>query len=167
MPQTTNDLAVEYGVTPRQVLNYKEAVERHTGRSITFKQGRAVYYRDEFLPLLRMVAKGEALPRIEQEFSENENPFKWDEDEHSMILHTAKIAEPIAVATVPIAIQSVDCSAINQVTDRNFDIVDRFKGAIESQILGEARSFGAELGAKVRNIISREVATAYRDIIKQ
>lgn len=166
MPQTTNDLAVEYGVTPRQVLNYKEAVERHTGQSITYKQGRAVYYRDEFLPLLRMVAKGETLPRIEQEISHFDNPFKFEE-ESAMVLHTSKLAAPIPISAIPFQVQSVDCSAINQVTDRNFDIVDRFKGAIESQVLGEARSFGVELGAKVRNIISREVATAYRDIIKQ
>lgn len=166
MPQNTNDLAVEFGVTPRQILNYKDAVERHVGQSITYKQGRAVYYRDEFLPLLRSVARSEPLPRIEQEISHFDNPFKFDDGESAMVLHTSKLAAPMPITAISVQVQSVDCSAINQVTDRNFDIVHRFKGAIESQVLGEAQSFGAELGAKVRNIISREVATAYRDVIK-
>lgn len=166
MPQNTLDLAAEFSVSPRQVLNYKETVEKHVGQAITYRCGKRHYYHDRFIPLLRMVANGEPLPQTQEHVSITENPFRWEEPAHQIVLHTEKLAAPMPVSSVDFEISSVDTTAIDTVTEKNLTIVDQFKSAIESQVLGDARAFGAELGAKVRNVISKEVALAYREVIR-
>jgi hypothetical protein len=44
MAETTETIAADLGKSPRQVINYKKAVERHIGGVITFQQGKQHFY---------------------------------------------------------------------------------------------------------------------------
>jgi hypothetical protein len=64
MAETTATLALELGKSERQVLNYKKAVEKHLGFSVTTKQGKQHFYNPQFVDLIRVYAKRQPLPKV-------------------------------------------------------------------------------------------------------
>lgn len=173
MPVTSKDLAAELQVSERQILNYKNAVESHIGKGITYRQGKQFYYRDQYLPLIRMYAAGEPLPEIQEEQAfQPVNPFDANDDERgtgrnsALVLRAEVLPAPMPLEEVEVQIRSVDVSAVDAATDRNFGLTDKFKSHIEHQVLADATAFGRELAAKVKHVVSKEVAQAYREVIR-
>ncbi len=176
MPLTSKELAAELRVSERQILNYKTAVEEHIGKSITYRQGKQHYYRDQYLALVRMYASGEPLPEIQEETAiQPVNPFdannNGDEERgsgrlSSLVLRSEVLPAPMPLEEVEVCIRSVDVSAFETATDRNFGLTETFKHHIEHQVLADATAFGRELAAKVKHVVSKEVAQAYREVIR-
>lgn len=175
MPLTTKELAAEMQVSERQVLNYKDAVEAHIGKVITYRQGKQHYYRDQYLPLIRMYANNEPLPEIQEETAiQPVNPFDANDNGEergsgrisSLVLRSEVLPAPMPLEEVEVCIRTVDVTAFEVATDRNFGLTDKFKTHIEHQVLADATAFGRELAAKVKHVVSKEVAQAYREVIR-
>ena len=64
MSHTAASLATELGKSSRQINRYKKTVEDTIGRPITRQEGQKHYFLDEYLVLIRALAKGEQLPNV-------------------------------------------------------------------------------------------------------
>ena len=104
MAETTETIAADLGKSPRQVINYKKAVERHIGGVITFQQGKQHFYREEYVHLIRLYAKGEPLPIVHRQVEvlppmQAEPPQPNRQPPGELMLMTRKLIAPHARVT--------------------------------------------------------------------
>ena len=170
MAETTETIAADLGKSPRQVINYKKAVERHIGGVITFQQGKQYFYREEYVHLIRLYAKGEPLPIVHRQVEilppmPEEPPQPNSQPPGELMLMTRKLTAPTPVAPVPLTVHAIDSHELDAQSDRNQALQCTFRDQIRAEVLGQARSFAAELKAEVKQTITRGVAEAYREII--
>lgn len=169
MAETTETIAAELGKSPRQVINYKKAVERHIGGVITFQQGKQHFYREEYVHLIRLYAKGEPLPIVHRQVEVlppmQAEPPQPNKPPGELMLMTRKLTAPAPVAPVPLTVHAIDSHELDVQSDRNQAMQGTFRDQIRAEVLGQAHSFAAELKAEVKQTITRGVAEAYREII--
>jgi hypothetical protein len=165
MVQTTESLAKVLNVSERQVLNYKKTVEAHLGFLITYRQGRNHYYFEEYIPFLRMVQNGQYLPQVSREL-----PIAVIDPEPpqvgggQLIIRTQAINAPEPLEAVPLTLTRLDSRAIDAQTQHNQMQQGTLKEQIRAGVLNEAETFAEELKAEVKQVITRGVAEAYRDV---
>lgn len=165
MAHTTKSLATELDVSERQVLNYKKTVETHLGCAITFQKGRSFFYFDEYVPFLRMVQEGQPLPEVQRDAPiEVETLEPPQLGGGQLILRTLTVDAPEPIETVPLTLTRLDTRAIDAQTRHNQTQQGTLKDQIRASVLNEAAAFGQELRAEVKQVITREVAEAYRDV---
>ena len=165
MPETTKSLAAEFGVSQRQVLYYKEAVESHIGCPMTFQQGKQHYYKEEYVHLVRMYARGEVLPHLEREaLVEVLPPEAPVIGGGQMTIATRQIEAAAPISPVPLTLTRLDTRAIEAQTTYNRRQQGTFKDQIRAVVLNDAETFAEELKVEVKQTITRGLAEAYRDV---
>jgi hypothetical protein len=165
MAKTTESLAQALGVSDRQVINYKKAVEAHFGFPITYRRGRTHFYFEEFLPFLEMVKNGQPLPHIEREaLVEVLPPEAPVIGGGQMTIATRSIEAAAPIAPVPLTLTRLDTRAIEAQTTHNRRQQGTFKDQIRAVVLNDAETFAEELKVEVKQTITRGLAEAYRDV---
>lgn len=170
MSETTETLARELGKSERQMLNYKKAVEKHLGFTITVQQGKQYFYKPQYVHLVRMYAKGEPLPQVEQGVNVVPAASAILPDGTGqggeIVLSTRRLAAPEPMQTLPLRLVEVDTHAIDAQTVHNQTLLHTFKAHVRAQVLGEAAVFGEELKAEVKHTITRASAEAYQELLE-
>lgn len=171
MAETTETLAIELTKSERQVLNYKKAVEKHLGFPITTQQGKQHFYKPDYVHLVRMYAKGEPLPEITRQVEVMpplQSPLMPQDTAGQggeIILATRTLTAPPPLEVLPLRLAEVDTQAIEAATTLNQAHLQTFKDQVRAQILGDARAFGEELKAEVKQSVSRATAEAYQELV--
>jgi hypothetical protein len=171
MAETTETLAIELGKSERQVLNYKRAVERHLGFSITTQQGKQHFYKPDYVHLVRVYAKGEPLPEVQRQ-AEVMPPLQSPmlsqgaaEQRGELILATRTLIAPPPLEVHPLQLHEVDTHEVEAATRQNQAHLQKFKDQVRAQVLCDARAFGEELGAEIKQTITRATAEAYQQLV--
>jgi hypothetical protein len=169
MAETTETLAQELGKSERQILNYKRAVEKHLGFSITTQQGKRHFYKPHYVHLVRLYAKGEPLPQVAQEVEVLPTASLTERagEGADLVLSTRKLAAPEPLQVRPLHLMEVDTTAIDAQTTHNQTVLGIVKQHLRAQVLGEAAVFGEELKAEVKHTLTRATAEAYQELLEK
>jgi hypothetical protein len=170
MAETTETLAIELGKSERQVLNYKKAVEKHLGFPITTQQGKQHFYKPDYVHLVRAYAKGEPLPEVVRQVEVMPPPRITQIQDGAgqggeIILATRTLTAPSPLEVHPLRLIDVNTQAVETATDLNQTCLQTFQDQVRAQVLGEARAFGEELKAEVKQTVTRATAEAYQELV--